>query len=135
MLGNGKQTHMYVHIYTHTHTLQDLSNHLLHACVHGSPAALQTVLNEPHNLNLDAPLKCSNKQELTPLSLASLAPSSQTCELLIKSGVGVNSVDNLGRSALHWAVLGRHVTSVRSLVKQGADVEMKDNKVVCVCDV
>ena len=87
------------------------------------------MLNEAIDLDLNAPLQCSNKRELTPLSLASLSLSPQVCELLIKSGAGVNFTDQLGRSALHWAVLGRHLATIRVLLKHGADVSLKDNKV------
>lgn len=47
----------------------------------------------------------------------------QAIEHIIKSGCGVNIVDNQGRSALHLAVEKGNAAMVTALISQGADIE------------
>ena len=78
-------------------SFQDLSGHLLYACAHDLPTGLQLVLNSGCSLNLNATLSCANRQGLSPLAVASLAPTPFCCELLIKAGAAINWKDDLGR--------------------------------------
>lgn len=83
------------------------------------------------DLDLNVPIACSNTNEqgFTPLAVAALRDTPQLCGHLIKSGAGVNSTDALLRSALHWAVLGNCLSSVKILLKNGASGEMVDKLV------
>lgn len=107
---------------------QDLSRHLLYACAHDLPSGLQLVLSSGCGLNLDAPLPCTNGQGLSPLAVASLAPTPFCCELLVKAGADINWTDELGRTALHWAVLGGQVNSVKVLLKHNASTCAADRE-------
>ena len=76
--------------------VQDLSRHLLYALSHGLVQATQCVIEADTNLDLSSPLKCANYQELTPLSIAALLPSTQCLELLLAKDVAVDSTDKHG---------------------------------------
>ena len=75
---------------------QDLKGHLLYACVHGLTTALQLVLNSAQDINLNAPLPCTNEQGLSPLAIAAMSSSPPCCELLLKAGAILDWSDDLG---------------------------------------
>ena len=115
--------------------LQDLSQHLLYACARGLKDAVQLILSSSHDIDLNSPLPLSintdsNEQGLTPLTLAALSDTVVLCTLLVKGGAGVNATDSLGRSSLHWAVLGGCLGTVNALLKLGADTGIVDSQVI-----
>lgn len=59
----------------------------------------------------------------------SLAPPQADSRLvtIIKSGIDINSVDNNGQTALHWAAKFGSPTFLRLLIKNGGNYEIKDN--------
>ena len=63
------------------------------------------------------------------MAVAAFSNAPLVCELLIKAGAGVNSTDALQRSPLHWAVLGKYLSTIRLLLKHGASTELVDQKV------
>ena len=78
--------------------VQDLSGHLLYALSHGLVQAVGQVIeaSADSSLDLSSPLHCANCQELTPLSIAALLPSTQCLELLLAKDVALDSTDNHG---------------------------------------
>lgn len=116
---------------------QDLSEHLVYALSHGLVKVAQQVIEKAStSLDLDFPLSCANCQGLTPLSIAALLPSTQCLEMLLSKDVAIDVTDghgtvniymhhkllttlpvHIGRTALHWSVIGGRVGSVRSLLK------------------
>lgn len=46
---------------------------------------------------------------------------------LINAGAELDGRDYKGRTPLHWAVLGGHLESVRTLLAAGADASLRDN--------
>jgi ankyrin repeat protein len=69
-----------------------------------------------------------SKEGMTPLILAvDCEFSADTIEFLINSGCEVDAVDNIGRSALHYAIDLDNEEIVEILLKNGADPELKDN--------
>lgn len=120
--------------------VQDLSEHLVYALSHGLVKAAQQVIEKaPTSLDLNSPLSCANCQGLTPLTIAALLPSTQCLELLLSKDVAVDATDShgtyitnmgphaylttppvhtcIGRTALHWSVIGGRPSSVKSLLK------------------
>lgn len=68
----------------------------------------------------------------TPLMKAVKSDSWKNVELLIKSGVNVNTINKKGMTALmnafYYITLGDPFKSVELLIKAGADIEIKDNE-------
>jgi len=48
--------------------------------------------------------------------------------LLLKTHIQVNQQDDMGNTALHYAVQNRNVPMINNLVKQGADVDIENNE-------
>ena len=84
--------------------VQDLSGHLLYALSHGLVQAVGHVIeaSADSSLDLSSPLHCANCQELTPLSIAALLPSTQCLELLLAKDVALDSTDNHGTYHHAW---------------------------------
>ena len=113
---------------------QDLSHHLLFACVHEKLDAVQLVLTLCNKKDLSTSLPCANDQGLTPLGVAAFSTNnSSLCECLIRAGAKVNQVDSQGLCALHWAVLATHLNVVKTLLANGAGQEQVDNEVNGFC--
>lgn len=129
--------------------VQDLSEHLVYALSHGLVKAAQQVIEKaPISLDLNSPLLCANCQGLTPLTIAALLPSTQCLELLLSKDVAVDVTDShgtyitnmyaylttppvhIGRTALHWSVIGGRLSSVKSLLKysSGATLNTLDKQ-------
>ena len=47
---------------------------------------------------------------------------------LLDGGVPIDTKDDKGRSLLHWAALGGHVTTMRLLIRRGCDVDSVDGR-------
>ena len=59
--------------------------------------------------------------------LAAFVGHLETCQAVVEGGASVETVDNGGRSALHYAVERGHRGIVTFLLKCGADADAKDN--------
>ncbi len=112
--------------------LQGPELHLQYACVHGLPEALQLVLSNSPSIDLNSPIgqSATNEEGLTPLSWTALN-NGGVAKPLISGGGGLDVRDGLGRTALHWAVVGGRSASVKTLLKLGSDYSIADDK-VCV---
>lgn len=64
----------------------------------------------------------------TPLILAARLAVEGMLEDLINSHADVNAVDDLGKSALHWAAAVNNVDAALVLLKNGANKDMQNNK-------
>lgn len=64
--------------------------------------------------------------EETPLCAAARAGRVGTVTILLKMGAKVNATDVWMRSALSWAVLGRHLGTARQLLRAGANPHLRD---------
>jgi ankyrin repeat protein len=49
---------------------------------------------------------------------------------LLDSGCPVNAFDELGKTPLHYAVLGEHLAVVDCLLRRGADINARDERVI-----
>jgi len=108
---------------------QDLSGHLLFACVHGLANGVNVILDKAPSINLNSPLSSTNEQGLTPLSWAVLHSNSSLCKLLVMRGAGLDVRDSYGRTALHWSILSGWLACTKTLLKLGADITITDNMV------
>ena len=78
---------------------------------------------------MDALLKCGAQQQTNrdgqfPLHVAASAGEEEVCALLIDQGsVPIDSKDAFGFSAVRWATLNGHASTVHSLLAAGADPE------------
>ncbi|KAL4225700.1 hypothetical protein ACF0H5_016389 [Mactra antiquata] len=61
-----------------------------------------------------------------PLTEASKLGKIKICKLLIQNGANVDSYDNKGLTALHWAGVEGNLELIRELISTGADVNCKD---------
>uniref|UniRef100_A0A8C5WU27 Notch C-terminal domain-containing protein n=1 Tax=Laticauda laticaudata TaxID=8630 RepID=A0A8C5WU27_LATLA len=64
----------------------------------------------------------------TPLILAARLGVEGMLEDLISCHADVNAVDDLGKSALHWAAAVNNVDAALALLKNGANKDMQNNK-------
>jgi ankyrin repeat protein len=60
-----------------------------------------------------------------PLHLAIQQRDLQAAKRLIAEGNGLDGLDNLGMTPLHWAVYGGYIELVRALLEAGADPNRK----------
>ena len=65
---------------------------------------------------------------VTPLILAILNSWQDVIELLIQNGANVNDTDGFKNTPLHYAVWLKNIEAVESLLKNGADLSMKNHK-------
>lgn len=109
--------------------MQDLSKQLLLACTCGKLDTLKIMLHHFTEIDLNATLPCHNDQGLTPLTLASISNNPPVSKLLIKTGADVDQLDSQGCSALHWAVLASHASTIKVLLGHGAKPDIRDSEV------
>jgi ankyrin repeat protein len=68
--------------------------------------------------------------EQTRLHRAAEAGDLLTVQDLLGRGSAVNAFDELGKTPLHYAVLGEHFAIVDYLLRHGADINAHDEKVI-----
>jgi len=78
-------------------------------------------------LSLNVKTKVMNNQELTPLILATLNNHCKSMELLIESGVDIETKGKLGGTALMHASDNENLESAKLLIKYGAKLETRDD--------
>ncbi|KAM0464930.1 hypothetical protein ACHAPV_001921 [Trichoderma viride] len=104
--------------------------------------ALHWIANQGHEDCVDIVMKhpgtkslVSNKDGRTPLHEAAMKGHAKIVEKfftydIFRSRENIDKVDHYQRTALHWAALGGHDTTLEVLIKNGADVKKisKDEK-------
>ena len=54
------------------------------------------------------------------------AGDTETVVDLLDGGFPIDTKDDEGRSLLHWAAMGGHITTMRLLIRRGCDVDSVD---------
>ncbi|KAG8545326.1 hypothetical protein GDO81_021075 [Engystomops pustulosus] len=96
----------------------------LHAAVAADAQGVFQILIRNRATDLDARMNDGT----TPLILAARLAVEGMVEELINSHADVNAVDELGKSALHWAAAVNNVDAATVLLKNGANKDMQNNK-------
>ncbi|VTJ54253.1 Hypothetical predicted protein [Marmota monax] len=96
----------------------------LHAAVSADAQGVFQILIRNRATDLDARMHDGT----TPLILAARLAVEGMLEDLINSHADVNAVDDLGKSALHWAAAVNNVDAAIVLLKNGANKDMQNNK-------
>lgn len=96
----------------------------LHAAVAADAQGVFQILIRNRATELDARMHDGT----TPLILAARLAVEGMVEELINCHADVNAVDDLGKSALHWAAAVNNVDAAIVLLKNGANKDMQDNK-------
>ncbi len=78
-------------------------------------------------LSLNVNTELMNKDELTPLILATLNNHCKSMKLLIDSGVNIETKGKSGRTALMSATDNNNIEPARLLIKSGANLETRDD--------
>nr|XP_032815029.1 neurogenic locus notch homolog protein 1-like isoform X2 [Petromyzon marinus] len=96
----------------------------LHAAVSADAQGVFQILIRNRATDVDARMHDGT----TPLILAARLAVEGMAEELINCHADVNKVDDLGKSALHWAAAVNNVEATLVLLKNGANKDMQDNK-------
>ncbi|XP_023392229.1 neurogenic locus notch homolog protein 1 [Pteropus vampyrus] len=96
----------------------------LHAAVSADAQGVFQILIRNRATDLDARMHDGT----TPLILAARLAVEGMLEDLINSHADVNAVDDLGKSALHWAAAVNNVEAAVALLKHGANKDMQNSK-------
>uniref|UniRef100_A0A8D2LRZ6 Neurogenic locus notch homolog protein 1 n=1 Tax=Varanus komodoensis TaxID=61221 RepID=A0A8D2LRZ6_VARKO len=96
----------------------------LHAAVSADAQGVFQILIRNRATDLDARMHDGT----TPLILAARLAVEGMLEDLISCHADVNAVDDLGKSALHWAAAVNNVDAAVALLKNGANKDMQNNK-------
>uniref|UniRef100_A0A8C3XC95 Neurogenic locus notch homolog protein 1 n=1 Tax=Catagonus wagneri TaxID=51154 RepID=A0A8C3XC95_9CETA len=96
----------------------------LHAAVSADAQGVFQILIRNRATDLDA----RTHDGTTPLILAARLAVEGMLEDLIGAHADVNAVDDLGKSALHWAAAVNNVDAAVALLKSGANKDMQNNK-------
>ncbi|NWJ10994.1 NOTC1 protein, partial [Crypturellus undulatus] len=96
----------------------------LHAAVSADAQGVFQILIRNRATDLDARMHDGT----TPLILAARLAVEGMLEDLINCHADVNAVDDLGKSALHWAAAVNNVEAAVVLLKNGANKDMQNNK-------
>jgi len=87
------------------------------ACTNGNPAMVAALLDAGANTNTAAP------SGETPLMRCARTGSAEAVKALLSHGAEANAKDNeLGQTALMWAVAQKHPEAAQALIEGGADV-------------
>ncbi|XP_026574955.1 neurogenic locus notch homolog protein 1 [Pseudonaja textilis] len=96
----------------------------LHAAVSADAQGVFQILIRNRATDLDARMHDGT----TPLILAARLGVEGMLEDLISCHADVNAVDDLGKSALHWAAAVNNMDAALALLKNGANKDMQNNK-------
>lgn len=96
----------------------------LHTAVTADAQGVFQILIRNRSTDLDARMADGS----TALILAARLAVEGMVEELIASQADVNAVDELGKSALHWAAAVNNVEATLALLKNGANKDMQDSK-------
>uniref|UniRef100_A0A8C4RDL1 Notch C-terminal domain-containing protein n=2 Tax=Eptatretus burgeri TaxID=7764 RepID=A0A8C4RDL1_EPTBU len=96
----------------------------LHAAVAADAQGVFQILIRNRATDLDARMHDGT----TALVLAARLAVEGMVEELVASHADINAVDDLGKSALHWAAAVNNVEAMMVLLKHGANKDMQDNK-------
>uniref|UniRef100_A0A4W2F136 Uncharacterized protein n=1 Tax=Bos indicus x Bos taurus TaxID=30522 RepID=A0A4W2F136_BOBOX len=96
----------------------------LHTAVTADAQGVFQILIRNRSTDLDARMADGS----TALILAARLAVEGMVEELIASHADVNAVDELGKSALHWAAAVNNVEATLALLKNGANKDMQDSK-------
>uniref|UniRef100_A0A803V7W6 Neurogenic locus notch homolog protein 1 n=1 Tax=Ficedula albicollis TaxID=59894 RepID=A0A803V7W6_FICAL len=96
----------------------------LHAAVSADAQGVFQILIRNRATDLDARMHDGT----TPLILAARLAVEGMLDDLINCHADVNAVDDLGKSALHWAAAVNNVEAAMVLLKNGANKDMQNNK-------
>ncbi len=108
----------------HANVLGRNMEHLLHyAAEGGSPEIVaQTLAMDPKAIN------ARSKQGDTPLMAACQHASREVIEQLIEAGATLDAIDDINRTAVHFAVIGRNLPAIDALVEAGADLNVRSTE-------
>lgn len=98
----------------------------LHAAVASDAQGVFQILLRNRATNLNARMHDGT----TPLILAARLAIEGMVEDLINADVDINSADDQGKTALHWAAAVNNVDAVNILLSHGANKDAQDNKVI-----
>uniref|UniRef100_A0A8C5KFS9 Notch 3 n=1 Tax=Jaculus jaculus TaxID=51337 RepID=A0A8C5KFS9_JACJA len=96
----------------------------LHTAVTADAQGVFQILIRNRSTDLDARMADGS----TALILAARLAAEGMVEELIASHADVNAVDELGKSALHWAAAVNNVEAALALLRNGANKDMQDSK-------
>ncbi|CAH2275304.1 neurogenic locus notch homolog 3 [Pelobates cultripes] len=96
----------------------------LHAAVASDAQGVFQILIRNRSTDLDARMGDGS----TALILAARLAVEGMVEELVACHADVNSVDELGKSALHWAAAVNNIEATLALLKNGANKDMQDSK-------
>ncbi|KAJ5116623.1 hypothetical protein N7456_000971 [Penicillium angulare] len=96
---------------------------LHYACLEGHLDSVKTLIIR------NADIEAQGRDRKTPLICAAEAGKTQVVEyLLLKKKASLRSVDDSGRTALHWAAHNGHENAVRLLSDRRGSLDMVDNE-------
>lgn len=97
---------------------------LLTAISHNHLHSLRYMI-EKRNPDLN---KQTGPNKLSPLKVATLNGKGYIFDEILKHDIDVNQKDNLGNTALHYAIMARNYDKILLLKRKGADPSIKNNK-------
>jgi Notch-like protein len=97
----------------------------LHAAVASDAQGVFQILLRNRATNLNSRMHDGT----TPLILAARLAIEGMVEDLINADVDINSADDQGKTALHWAAAVNNIEAVNILLSHGANKDAQDNKV------
>jgi len=95
---------------------------LIAAAVSGNKAELDKIISSDRSL-----ANWTDKSGITILMIAAMAGTYETVEFLIKNKAEMNRVDENKNSALIYAITYANADTASALIKNGANVKLKDN--------
>lgn len=102
--------------------------HIMHLAIYfRNYPTLELLLTKFHT-QVESLINIGNDQRVTPVMLAARMGDWRSLILLRQKGAYLKGKDNLGRTAVHWAVVGRQNNSLALLDHYECDLEATDNQ-------
>lgn len=102
--------------------------HILHLAIYFHEHSTLRFLLTKFHTQVKSLINIGNDRGVTPVMLASQMGDWKSLLLLREKRAYFEERDNLGRTAVHWAVLGRQKNSLALLHHYGCDLETSDNE-------
>lgn len=99
-----------------------IHDRLIAAAISGDKAGLEKILSSDPSL-----VNWADKSGVTILMIASMAGTYEIVEFLIRKNAGIDKVDANKNSALIYAISYANAEAASALIKNGANVHLKDN--------